>query len=74
VRLRIVMRKFTITRLKLITTIMSTVQGSSAYSRPWLYPRETPIMPAATVMFQNTAEKTPSFSLKIRVFISRGRK
>ena len=30
---------------------------------PRLLPRETPTIPAATVIFQNTAENTPSFSL-----------
>ncbi len=68
-----VSRKLTITRLKLITTRMSAVHGSSAYSRPWLYPSETPISPTASAKFQNTAENTPSFSLYSVVFKSRGR-
>ena len=59
-RRRMVIKMLNTTIAKLISTIISTGQGNSAYSLPWVCPVEIPIMPAATVIFQKMALKTPS--------------
>ena len=66
-RCRMVIRILNTTMAKLMTTMMSTGQANSAYSRPWVCPRAMPMTPAATVMFQKMALNTPSLWLNSSV-------
>ena len=58
---------------QMISRAMSTGQMNSAYSRPWLWPVRSPMIPTRYMRFHAHAQITPSRSLHIpRVPTRRG--
>ena len=58
---------------QMTSSAMSIGQMNSPYSRPWLWPVSSPMIPSRYIRFQAQAQKMPSRSLHIpRVPTRRG--